>query len=94
MSEFKGTRGKWEARLKGKTASAVYCDNTQICIRARSTTEVKADMLLISKAPEMLEMLNILLYDYKNYIQNISQDSHRNNRINEIEQLIKQATEL
>lgn len=46
------------------------------------------------KDSEMLEMLNILLYDYKNYTQNIMQDSHRNNRINEIEQLIKQATEL
>lgn len=55
--EFKGTKGRWEARLKGQIASAVYCDNTQICMRARSTTEAKADMLLISKAPEMLKEL-------------------------------------
>lgn len=84
MSEFKGTKGKWKAILKGQIASAVYCDNTQICMRARSTTEAKADMLLISKAPEMLEMLIDILEQ-----ENISQSAH-----DEIVELIKQATEL
>src|SRR5690606_27658819 len=38
--------------------------------------EMKSNALLISKSPELLEMLNILLHDYKNYIQNILQDTH------------------
>lgn len=46
----------------------------------------------ISKAPEMLEMLKILRNDYGNYIQNILQESHRMNRINEIDKLIKDST--
>lgn len=81
--EFKGTKGKWEARLKGQIASAVYCDNTQICMRARSTTEAKADMLLISKAPELLDMLKRLADECD--IKELAEEA---------KQLIKQATEL
>jgi hypothetical protein len=84
MSEFKGTKGKWEARLKGQIASAVYCDNTQICMRARSTTEAKADMLLISKAPEMLEMLQYFVDN--NMLSVVGEEM--------AVKLIKQATEL
>ena len=86
--EFRGTKGKWEARLKGQITSSVYCDNTQICLRAKSTTEAKADMLLISKAPEMLEMLIELkgtLADGRTFGYN---------EYDRLEQLIKQATEL
>lgn len=88
--KFKGTKVKWEARLKGQIASAVYCDNTQICMRARSTTEAKADMLLISKAPEMLDMLK-RVYDSINMQSEIEYCS---DTYYEIEQLIKEATEL
>ena len=88
MSEFKGSKGKWEARLKGQIASAVYCDNTQICMRGRSTTEAKADMLLISKAPEMLEMLKYI-------VEEVDRGQYLDNEdLFDIKQLIKQATDL
>lgn len=107
MIEFKGTKGIWEITkecsngiveeelaINIKSNEDLMFDICAVWVDLHTREEAKANALLISKAPEMLEMLNILLYDYKNYIQNISQDSHRNNRINEIEQLIKQATEL
>ena len=104
MSEFKGTKvfpkyeggDNYSIDLVFEKGNCICIDRTSrysdeiVCSRE----EMEANALLISKAPEMLEMLNILLYDYKNYTQNILQDIHRNNRINEIEKLIKQATDL
>lgn len=85
VMEFKGTKGRWEARLKGQITSSVYCGNTQICLKAKSNLESKADMLLISKAPEMLEML-------KDIVDTL--ESGETPHIYKIEQLIKEATEL
>jgi len=53
--------------------------------------EAKANALLISKAPEMLEMLKIYLADLNNLIP--PSDAQRN-RIHDVEQLIKEATEI
>ena len=93
--EFKGTKGKWYLKYsKTDEGFKISSGIDLVCITRCVQREDKANALLISKAPEMLEMLNILLYDYKNYTQNILQDIHRNNRINEIEKLIKQATDL
>ena len=50
-----------------------------------------ANALLISKAPEMLKMLENYLSDLKNIVP---QSEARDNRINNVEQLIKEATEL
>lgn len=95
--EFKGTRGKWVANyqtgswliqdketyqkgLKGCLAEVYYFDD------GKDTAEYNS--LLISKAPEMLEILKRSL----RYLScgNIQQK----NFIREVEQLIKQATEL
>lgn len=89
--EFKGTKGKWEFggdTIEGKLISSRHPQNRDICtIWAYDTEfieqrECKANALLISKAPEMLEMLIKLTstMDYRN--------------IEEAKQLIKEATEL
>ena len=54
-------------------------------------TQIQANALLISKAPEMLEMLKIYLADLNNIIP--PSDAQRN-RIQDVEQLIKEATEI
>lgn len=70
--EFQGTRGKWEIRViggcviveKGKynsIATVHVKNNFDINKRVRlEDTEAKANALLVSKAPEMLEMLQII----------------------------------
>jgi hypothetical protein len=55
-------------------------------IRAEKDIEQKANALLISKAPEMLEMLKQCLYRLEN--------SNHRDFPNKIKQLIKEATEL
>ena len=81
--EFKGTKGKWIV-----SASTDYSD--VIMIRgeqyAPSFNENKYNAQLVSKAPEMLEML-------KN-IQSETDPHGNSKRWNEIQQLIKEATEL
>lgn len=91
MNEFKGTKGKWEARLEGQITSSVYCGDKQICLRAQDNNEAKSDILLISKAPEMLEMLINYINDLKNIVP---QSEARDNRIYQVEKLIKEATEI
>ena len=68
MSEFKGTKGKWY--LENYTdhyTNIVRCDNgVHNTIFLGSTTqcggeEARANALLMSKAPEMLEMISELL---------------------------------
>ncbi len=49
---------------------------------------------LALKAPEMLEMLETVLHDYRNYRQNILVDEYRSRRILLLEKLIKSATEI
>jgi hypothetical protein len=96
MSEFKGTKEKWELRNdpieksngfksidigyyhctyygSGKKFEDDFCDET------------KANALLISKAPEMLEMLKRCDKTFNGKFQKLHM---------EIKQLIKEATEL
>lgn len=79
--EFKGTKGKWKvlydrvATLEGEIT---------ICKIEQYNEEDKADALLISKSPEMLEMLQ-----YLNKKGGLGLDVH-----NKLQQLIKEATEL
>ena len=86
MSEFKGTKGKWIV-----FSNAKYSDVVKIKSDKGSPTfrENEANALLISKAPEMLEML-IKIEDILNY-----DTIEGNSPIQEnIYKLIKEATEL
>lgn len=101
--EFKGTKGKWKLANNdyGYYTSVRNSDDTRkICVsRVNNMTESNANMLLISKAPEMLEMLieisrriNILKTEPNGIVRdtmiyNIDIDIN-------IEHLIKEATEL
>ena len=81
--EFKGTKGKWVA-----DGTDVLIDDYSSVIQLKHVCEAcpknHYNALLISKSPEMLEMLQ-----YLNRRGGLGLDIH-----NKIEQLIKQATEL
>lgn len=92
MTQFKGTKGNW---IVGKN---VICSDEEglegniICLNPNesggfpeSGKKWKANALLISKAPEMLEMLERLVDYYKAYNSSL---------LEEAKQLIKEATEL
>jgi hypothetical protein len=92
--EFKGTKGKWWSCCIKTTPHYVFSaggDDTVICAFSKRQDmrdelpdeEFRANALLISKAPEMLEMLKRL----------IQPDLDISDLI-EAENLIKEATEL
>ncbi len=57
MNEFKGTKGKWHQK-HGDVYSDIQDGDDAICdVYNWSDEEGKANALLISKAPEMLEVL-------------------------------------
>lgn len=97
MSEFKGIKGRWEVRgnkifiegtYKSVCTSHVVKNYKDITFEPIEDVEQIANALLISKAPEMLEMLNHLYNDLK-------QGALPNEKeIQAIEQLIKEATTL
>ena len=68
MSEFKGTKGKWKIEnIKSPFETAINSSEYRIAavkhyegknFNDPIEKEAKANALLISKAPEMLEMLN------------------------------------
>jgi hypothetical protein len=101
--EFKGTKGKWYIEnfnepKKGKYPAFEIDISTETAESMCTvwhcealSDEIKANALLISKAPEMLEMLKIYLADLNNIIP--PSDAQRN-RIQDVEQLIKEATEI
>jgi hypothetical protein len=78
MSEFKGTKGKWKVSIDQFKNNNIICDGFYL-----GESRNKYDALLISKAPEMLEMLIFLRPTFKGTKTGES-----------IEQLIKEATEL
>jgi len=80
MSNFKGTKGKWvHSRI-----NAVYALNDE-CIAITYTNNKEANARLISKAPEMLEMLKKTERTLREVYECDT---------TEIKQLIKEATEL
>lgn len=94
--EFKGTKGKWF--IKDKQASIID-DKGQsvICWYGVATSTFEADeiklksnSLLISKAPEMLELLNNINEALKMGLS-INKDMFTHKQIQE---LIKEATEM
>lgn len=100
--EFKGTKGKWENVIidisnfkqvvvgvdKGKVICHLWFEYSE-----GISEEIKSNALLISKAPEMLEMLQecrtqLVLCTL------LDKSGQCSKMVEEIEQLIKEATEL
>ena len=98
--DFKGTKGKWFSYCLDSKPHYCFANDGEITIcgfykrqdtgRDLSDEELRANALLISKAPEMLEMLREFVerWDFVN-----SQLFH-NAEIEKARQLIKEATEL
>ena len=101
MSEFKGTKGNLERKYASSICIGIGTIGNFSQITANSIlpetdedyekekTEIEANMLLYSKAPELLEMLKTYLSDLNNVIP--KSDAQRS-RIYDVEQLIKEAT--
>jgi len=86
MTQFKGTEGKWKMFKEFSKCYSVESDSYIICNTVTKLYPTdKANALLISKAPELLEMLERIV---KSKLLDGSTIQP------EIEQLIKEATEL
>lgn len=86
--EFKGTKGKWKIDNDCQNSIFITCDQPDwtICNTLSDFDQDKANALLISKAPEMLEMLG-KCYEY--FCNNTSAQSEEN--ADSIGQLIREA---
>lgn len=82
MKNFKGTKGKWQVKVSNEYSGdySIFTENG-----SPNRIEDESNALLISKAPEMLEMLAYLFEN--DYISNIS-------NVKKVSKLIKEATEL
>lgn len=92
--EFKGTKGKWNVMSAGGLGVPyiVYTGDETIfqCYNTHSNNDAKYNAQLISKSPEMFDMIEELIYQFENN-NNSSQET---DLLNEAKQLIKEATEL
>lgn len=95
MSEFKGTKGKWtfEVEQDADFKRLVIVDEEGNWIfnseqRTWIDIEEESNFLVASKSKEILEMLQIILNCHRKNIP------LKNYDLNNIEQLIKQSTEL
>ncbi len=91
MSEFKGTKGKWKCNIhmsgdRTHEVRRVDSDNgIAICVvRTNNHDQSRSNAQLISKAPEMLEMLGKV-------VKRLNGNGFPSLQ-SEIEQLIKEAT--
>ena len=85
--DFSGTKGKWVLRTfrEGQMSVRNESDTRKICVpRVQNYEESLANLLLISKAPEMLEMLISLKDRLLHFNDTLS--------VNEVDKLIKEAT--
>lgn len=107
-TEFKGTQGKWEV-VNDPTVDyidGIYYEGFAVVYDlgrkqianvpayefwGQTFETAKANAKLISKAPEMLGMLMNYINDLKNIVP---QSDARDNRIYQVEKLIKEATEI
>lgn len=93
---FKGTKGEWVYELFENSKGYFYkviSNTVSICnITTRNQKEAEANALLISKAPEMLEMLQKIVLVTERFKGGFSDFREKYNK--EIEQLIKEATEI
>ena len=101
MSEFKGTKGKFEIlaniivskNTKKAIAHIQPLDNySKVTFKPKEDIEAKANALLISKAPELLEML----IEFNEMCDKITfpTESELKEMKNKSDLLIKQATEI
>ena len=100
MDNYNFTKGKWEYLYDGcDHCYDIVSDNSSICstvsldrISFDTDKEIEANALLISKAPEMLELINEF---YLMCIQKTFPTEHELEYMAEkAEKLIKEATEL
>lgn len=87
MSEFKGIKGNWIIEYSNRDDSYDVYDESKdkfVCTTMNSSDIEKYNALLISKAPEMLEMLKSILAS--EHLKGTIEES-------KIKQLIKSATE-
>jgi hypothetical protein len=97
MNEFKGSKGNWklwaldnQRCYQIKSNGKIICDAVYFNAYDFETKEIStANALLISKAPEMLEMLE----RFKK-INNIAKEHIAPKLFKDLEQLIKEATTL
>lgn len=106
MSEFKGTKGKWNYEIvRNSTCKICVVDNSfaevYLPYNADDIKEMEANALLISKAPEMLEMLervvaleDIICMGGAVGEQWVGEAQALEEMMDKIKQLIKSATEL
>jgi hypothetical protein len=89
-TQFKGTHGKWLIK-ESYNKFLIECDNPNWAIvdSISNYSEDKANILLISKAPEMLEMLQEFVLDFDNGLIDDFQIAR-----DRFEKLIKEATEI
>jgi hypothetical protein len=96
--EFKGTKGKWRNIVLGDRNVIGNDENSTLhfidCWLAgiggiETNEEAKANALLISKAPEMLEMLEKVLN-----LNNSAKEHISEKFFSDVEQLIKEATKI
>ena len=96
MSEFKGTKGKWgiNHEQRNQRGILIECNNPnwEVCNTTTNYEEDIANALLISKAPEMLEMLNKCFYMCDKL--QFPTEQELNTIKLEIKQLIKEATSI
>lgn len=99
MKEFKGTKGKWKAVNNGPHWNNKTIDNWTIewsedgeCVSDHVYDQY--DALLISKAPEMLEMLDKIVNAYEECPGELYLPEFIGKYISESKKLIKEATEL
>ena len=98
--EFKGTQGKWEVfKLNGRFVVGREGSSTLRFIDCwyegiggiKTNEEAKANARLISKAPELLKMLNYFVKELDGLYHN---GTEIDDKIEESKKLIKEATEL
>ena len=91
MTNFKGSKGKWQFVRYEKTFTIETFGITNWTILQTITNEPQdeSNAKLIAFAPEMLQMLDELIYAFDK--ENLN--SYQEERIEEAKQLIKKATE-
>lgn len=101
---FKGTKGNWVLRENKSTImSEEKCliarvfdgkGNALLTDKSQSDIIVEANALLISKSPELLEMLNECKLQLEYLNEKFTETGTTNSLISKIESLIKQSTEI
>lgn len=105
MGEFKGTKGFWRTREAfdeehNQPVIEIDCGEDVLALATIWSgniggndicDEAKADALLMSKAPEMLEMLSWFVKEFTDIYH---EGTEIDNKVKEATRLIKQATEL